>query len=66
MQKKAKYMASGSQNGESDAGRKYGGFCVSIEKMVSGFDLSYPLISRPEESQRSKNVSLETKHIARP
>lgn len=33
---------------------------MSIEKMVSGFDLSYPLISRPGESQRSKKVSLGT------
>jgi hypothetical protein len=28
--------------------------------MVSGFDLSYPLMSKPEESRKSKTVSLET------
>lgn len=33
---------------------------MSNEKMVSGFDLSYPLISKPEESHRSKTVSLKT------
>ena len=40
--------------------KKYGGFCVSIEKMESGFDLSHPLMSRPEESQKSKTVTLVT------
>ena len=33
---------------------------MSIEKMESGFDLSYPLMSRPEESQKSKTVSFIT------
>lgn len=33
---------------------------MSHENMDYGFDLRWPLISRPEESQRSKAVSLKT------
>ena len=34
-------------------------FCVAIENQESGYDLSFPLMSRPEDSRKSK-VSLKT------